>query len=400
MPVIGILMVRISPARTTAFAVLEQVTEGGYASDILRSQSCILDSRDAGLAAQIVFGSLRYQAQLDYLISLYSGRGAGELDLAVLVALRMAIFQIRYLERVPTRAAVHEAVELVKRHKRAAAGFTNAVLRKVNREPVVWPDRETEFSCPQWLLDRWADHFGEIAAQSVAEAALEEPLRYIRVPPGAEPPQGTSIEATSVPGCYRLLSSPAPAGVRLHDIGSQAIVPLLDLKPGDRYLDLCAAPGNKTFQALETPLSLAVACDISYPRLSEMPSVCPRVVLDASRPLPFQLAVDRILVDGPCSGTGTLGRNPEIKWRVQSADFARFREMQERIVLAALPLLAPGGRLVYATCSLEREENEDVVARVLAREPGVRCAGEVWRRPGRDPGDGFYAAALVSNRAT
>ncbi len=386
-------MERISPARAAAFDVLEAVNQGAYASDALRDRGRNLETRDAGLAAQIVFGCLRFQGQLDYLIFLYSGRKAEHLDGAVLVALRTAIFQLRYLERIPAHAAVHESVELVKQHKRAAAGLTNAVLRKVNREAVAWPDLATEVSCPAWLLDRWTAHFGAGEARRIAQAALQEPVPYIRVPPGNGLPQDVSAEATGVPGCFRLLS-PLKPGMRLHDIGSQAIVPGLGLAPGDRFLDLCAAPGNKLQQALETPLSLAIACDISEKRIRDIPAG-KRVVLDATRPLPFRQQFERILVDAPCSGTGTLGRNPEIKWRVQERDFARFREMQQRIVCQALPLLAPGGKLVYATCSLEREENEDVIARVLASGPGVRRESEMWRLPGRELGDGFYAAILT-----
>jgi 16S rRNA (cytosine967-C5)-methyltransferase len=180
----------------------------------------------------------------------------------------------------------------------------------------------------------------------------------------------------------------------LQDIGSQSIIPLLDLHPGLTYLDLCAAPGNKTIQALETPLPLAVACDISWNRLREVPPVCPRVVLDAAQPLPFSAKFDRILIDAPCSGTGTLSPNPEIKWRLTEQDLYRFREKQRQIALEAAKLLAPSGKLLYATCSLEYEENEDVVRHLLANGPSLALEREVWRLPGRDPGDGFYAAAL------
>lgn len=393
MPVTGVWMPRISPARGVAFSVLEAVSEGGYASDILRERSEHLNTRDAALASQIVFGCLRYQKQLDCLIFRYSGRKIDQLDREVTIALRAAIYQLRYLERVPAHAAVHEAVEWIKHRKRAAAGLINAVLRKVNREPVEWPDLETELSCPAWLLARWSQHFCPKQARLIAQAALEEPVAYIRVPQPTELPTGTIVEPTSVPGCFRLLSD-LPARMRLHDISSQAIVPLLDLEPGDRFLDLCSAPGNKLLQALESPLETAIACDISLKRLRDVPAVCPRVVLDATASLPFVTLFDHILIDAPCSGTGTLGRNPEIKWRVQEQDFGRFQAKQVQIVEQALPLLAPGGKLVYASCSLEREENEEVIAHVLAAEPGVRCEREMWRLPGRDPGDGFYAAVL------
>jgi 16S rRNA (cytosine967-C5)-methyltransferase len=375
---------------------LEAVVSGGYASDAARLATAALSTRDAGLARQIIFGCLRYQAQLDYLIARYSGRAPERLDSLVAIALRAGIFQMRYLERIPAHAAVHDSVEFVKQRKRAAAGLTNAVLRKVNRSPVSWPDAATELSCPDWLLARWSKHFSPELAHEIAAAGLAEPVPYIRVPAGEDLPANPEVEATSVPGAYRL-RSPAPPGMRLHDISSQSIVPLLELEPGLRYLDLCAAPGNKTLQALETPLSLAVACDISPTRIRDVPPVCPRVVLDASEPLPFGILFDRIFIDAPCSGTGTLRRNPEIKWRVRERDLPRFADKQLQMARQAARLLAPAGKLVYATCSLEREENEDVVRILLEGEPSLRREREVWRIPGRDDGDGFFAAVLTKS---
>ncbi len=398
---------RVSPARQAAFDVLSAVAEGQYASDTLRARTSQLSSRDAGLAAQIVFGTLRYQAQLDHLIFLYSGRTAASLDGQLALLLRTAIFQLRYLQRIPPHAAVHETVELVKRVKRAAAGLTNAVLRKVNRDPVAWPDRATELSCPEWLLTRWAEHFGAPSAEAIARAFLQEPARYVRVRAGTAPPAGFALTETSVPGCFQIeqaserAADAQTAPLRLHDIGSQAVLAALDLQPGHTYLDLCAAPGNKTVQALETPLKFAVACDISYPRLQTMEPVCPRVVLNGTDALPFSRCFDRIFIDAPCSGTGTIGRNPEIKWRVQRSELASFAKRQVELVKRALPLLAPGGKLLYATCSLEREENEEVVHAVMTQPPvlpgssRMRFLNESWRLPGRDPGDGFYGAVFA-----
>lgn len=385
---------RVSPARSVAYAVLRAVDEGAYASDTLAERSSGLASRDAGLASQIVFGCLRFQAQLDFLVEQYSGRPAAGLDKLVLIALRMAIFQLRYLDRIPAHAAVDETVEAVKQHKPQAAGLVNAVLRKVNRDEAQWPDRQTELSCPEWLLARWSEHFGAEAARRIALAALREPIPYVRIAPGRPVPEGIEVEPTDIPGCYRLLSG-STLGLRLHDIGSQSIVPLLGLEPGMSYLDLCAAPGNKIAQALETPLGLAIACDVSISRIRDVPPGCLRVVLDAAAPLPFSRKFDRIFLDVPCSGTGTMGRNPEIKWRVQRETITRFAEKQLRMLAGSVEWLNPGGQLVYATCSLEREENEDLVAAVLEREPALRCQREVWRLPGRDEGDGFYTAVFT-----
>jgi 16S rRNA (cytosine967-C5)-methyltransferase len=346
----------LASAREIAFDVLLKtaVKDNTHADDELRRLAAPLDSRDAGLAEEIVFGVLRHQAQLDYLIRRLA---KGVEDAEVLIALRMGIYQLRYLDRIPPHAAVGESVDLVKRaRKLSASGLVNAVLRRVNRDPVAWPDPATELSCPRWLLARWEKQFGVDVAAGIAKAALERPQEYRR-------------------------------GERIMDIGAQSIVPLLELKPGDRVLDLCAAPGNKTLQIAETCAGV-VACDAEWRRLRQVP-VTDRVVLNAMEPLPFGRVFDKVLVDAPCSGTGTLGRNPEIKWRLKPVDLTRQQQRQKQILASALRVLKPNGRLVYATCSLEVEENEDVVRTFGARKT-------VYRLPGRDEGDGFFAAVFSS----
>ena len=361
----------IAIARTIAYEVLQKVESGGYASDLLLLHCATADARDAGLSSEIVFGVLRYRAQLDFLIDHYAGRPR-KLDREVRTILRMAIYQLRYLERIPPHAAVKESGELVKRaRKTSAVGFVNAVLRQVDRDPIAWPNRETELSCPKWLLARWEAHFGTHAALAIARAALEEPEKYVRI---------------------------AAAGDRIQDIGSQTIVPLLGLEPGHRFLDLCAAPGNKTAQALEAGVR-AVASDLHFHRLTQMRALTPNlVVLNGTQPLPFACAFDRILVDAPCSGTGTLGRNPEIKWRLKPADLEDLPRRQSALLTQALAVLAPGGVLVYSTCSLEAEENEAVVRAVIAAMPGAELLHQTERLPGRDAGDGFYAAVIKSGK--
>ncbi len=352
----------MSPARLLAFEILTAVEKGGYASDLLAARAAALDTRDAGLTSEIVFGVLRYRAQLDYLIGHYSGKPASRLDAPVRLALRMAIYQIRYLERIPAHAAVSESVELIKHaRKRSAAGFANAVLRKVNRDPVAWPAAAAAVSHPDWLLERWERQYGAETAAAIALANLRVPETYVN-----------------------------PSTGRMQDIGSQSIVPLLRLEPGHCFLDLCAAPGNKTAQALAAG-ARAVACDIHLHRLAPLKTLgIGLVVLDGAQPLPFGRSFDRILIDAPCSGTGTLARNPEIKWRLKPSDLPDLHARQVALLEQGRRALAPGGLLVYSTCSLEREENEDVVAAV----PAALLVETMQRIPGRDAGDGFYAAVI------
>jgi 16S rRNA (cytosine967-C5)-methyltransferase len=351
----------ISIGRQVAFDVLQKVEQGGYASDLLLQHAAPLESRDAGLATEIVFGSLRRQMQLDFLISRFAPR---RLDPEVRVALRMGVYQLRHLDRVPPHAAVSESVELVKRaRKQSAAGLVNAVLRKIPRGDVPWPDRATELSMPAWILERWERRFGRDAAAAIATAFLQ--------------PAETSVASTG----------------RIQDIGAQSIVPLLDIAPGMTMLDLCAAPGNKTAQAIALGARV-IAADRHWHRLKAA-AIPGAVVLDGTRPLPFRGSFDRILVDAPCTGTGTLGRNPEIRWRLKPSDINDLRRKQVALLGNALRYLKPGGLLVYATCSLEVEENTQVVAS-FRENCTVRELRE--RLPGRDPGDGFFAAVLTSNK--
>jgi 16S rRNA (cytosine967-C5)-methyltransferase len=339
-----------------------RVESGGYASDLLRRESEGLATRDAALAEAIVLGSLRTRMQLDFLIEHYGGRPQVKLDPEVRIALRMGIYQLRYLDRIPAHAAVTESVELVKRaRKRSAAPLVNAILRKVDHSDVAWPDRAMALSIPEWMLARWETRYGVEIAEGIARAALEEPHAYVNAVTG-----------------------------RQQDIGAQAIVPLLDIRPGMTLLDLCAAPGNKTAQALAAGARVIAADRYESRMAAVVPLEAGRVVLDATQPLPFGADVkfDRILIDAPCAGTGTLAHNPEIKWRLKLQDLEDFRVRQRAMIERALPHLKAGGRMVYSTCSLEPEENEEAVRGFDIIETRLRI-------PGREPGDGFFAAVIV-----
>ncbi len=374
-----------------------------------------LDERDRGLASEIVLGCLRWQGSLDALIAQASRKKLGALDAEVVTALRMGCYQLRYLDRVPPHAALSESVELVKQAgKRSAAGFVNAVLRKLPEGPPA--GEATVRAHPQWLVERWRRHFGEQTAAAILQANVAPPATYLRLNaryPAEETlrnlaDEGVDTEPTELPWCRRLRHGRPEATrcyqegrVRIQDLGSQMVVPLLGIGPHDRFLDLCAAPGNKTSQALEQRGSGAgaIAADLhprrlaTIRRLATMP--VPLVALDAEAALPFQSCFERILVDAPCSGTGTLARNPEIKWRLRPEDLPELAQKQRRILERALDALAPGGVLVYSTCSLEPEENSAVIEQVLAGRTNCRAEAYLERVPGRDAGDGFYACKIV-----
>lgn len=372
-----------APARQAAFAALLAIERGSWSAEALAIKSAHLDPRDAALASDIVFGTLRHLGEIDHIIGQCSKRPVAEVDPAVRFALAMGIYQLRFLDRVPAHAAVNDSVELVHRAGQSGvAPFVNAVLRRVSRENISAPEIA---STPAWLYKRWIAEYGEATASGIANASLAIPQRYIRVG-RASPPAGA--ELTDIPGCY-MLPSGDPGPFRFQDIGSQAVVPLLDLEPEQTFLDVCAAPGNKTAQALETPIR-ALACDLHLSRARTLlPLNIDVAVLDATLALPFSRLFDRILVDAPCTGTGTLSRNPEIKWRLSRADIRDLRARQTAILRNALKQLAPEGLLVYSTCSLEHEENQDVV-----KASGATIISTMQRIPGRDPGDGFFAAVL------
>ncbi len=345
-----------TPARSVAFDVLLRVESGAWASDLLRAASERLDARDAALAHQIVFGVLRRQIPIDAWIAARTNHR--KLDIEVRIALRMGFFQLHHLDRVPPYAVVSDAVNLVKRARKAsAAGLVNAVLK--NKSPL--PEARPSDSIPPWMYIRWVNHFGEENALRIAEYSQTEPESAV------EPTTG-----------------------RTQDIGAQWVISLLELHPGLTFLDTCAAPGNKTAQAIAAGAH-AVACDRHRHRLRALSDLeCGKVQLDATKPLPFRSKFDRVLVDAPCSGTGTLARNPEIRYRLKPEDLTELHARQVLILRNAIECVAPGGILVYSTCSLEPEENEAVLGEVLGRIPDETH----YRIPGVQPGDGFYAAVL------
>jgi 16S rRNA (cytosine967-C5)-methyltransferase len=399
----------VSAARNVAYEILLRVDRGrAFAVDLLQGERVSkLREVDRGLVTELVMGVLRWRSELDFEIERLSGKSLGRYDPEIVTILRLGVYQIRHLSRIPKASAVNEAVELAKAaRKRSAAGLVNAVLRKCEPRAILagTPDRESlegaRRALPLWLLDRWDRHFGREAATRLAGSTVETPPTTLRVTQGAEARDqvaqelaeaGVKTRATELgdaalvveSGSVRSTHAWREGRVVMQDEASQLAGSLVAASPGDFVLDLCAAPGIKTAQlagALGT--GTLVAADSSHRRLRITAGLLSGriregvrlevVRLDATRALPFSITFDRILVDAPCSGTGTLGRNPEIKWRLQPADLTRLAASQVEILRGALDALKPGGRLVYATCSLEPEENEQVVEKVLDENPSLR----------------------------
>lgn len=444
----------VSPARETAFRILCRVESGrAFAVDLLaRPQVSALREVDRKLATELVMGALRWRGELDFQIQRLSRKPLKYFDPEILTTLRLGVYQVRFLERIPKSAIVNEAVELAKSvGKRSAAGLVNVVLRKCEptarrraarqgEEPDAGVLASVRRSFPPWLLERWERNFGAKAANALAWASNTVPRTTLRVcdRDREEVKAQLAVEGIrSTPGRYSSQALTVQSGnlqssrllgegrVVIQDEASQLVAALVAPKRGERVLDLCAAPGIKTRQLADAlGQGTLVACDLSVPRLRTMvrlvPGRAPAAVslhvirLDARRSLPFGYAFERVLLDAPCSGTGTLARNPEIKWRTQPSDLLRLAAAQETMLRNALAVLAPGGRLVYATCSLEPEENEQVVGTVLREAEGFRLLtaaelaaefpalaplfdsrGYFRTRPDLHAMDGFFAAVIV-----
>jgi len=434
----------LAPARVAAFEVLRAVGTGraDLGSALARHRSRLPDERDRALAGEIATGTLRWQGAYDHVISAFAGRPLSKLDPEVLDILRLTMFQVLRLDRIPVSAAVKDAVDLAgKAGKRSASGLVNAVLRRVARErdrlPLPAPpadpsDRDAAMaylsvtlSHPPWLVARWLDRYGF--------AATETWLRFNNAPaPLTLRANALKITRNELAGLLReagieceegraedglVVRAGNPAGTRLHaeglfviqDEASQMVGTFAGARPGERVLDACASPGGKTI-AMAAGMKgegTLVACDVRGRRVDLLRQTVTRsgaanvaiVQADATLPLPFGPVFDRVLLDAPCSGLGTLRRDPDIKWRRSEADLTVLATAQLGMLEQAADVLGASAALVYATCSSEPEENDEVVGRFLDRRPEFRLAGEPFRTlPFRDDLEAFFAAMLVKTK--
>jgi 16S rRNA (cytosine967-C5)-methyltransferase len=437
----------LSPARLAAFRILLRVLrEDAYATELLHSGLLnSLSEKDRCLSTELVFGVLRQQALLDYLLARNSKMALDKLDSEVVVALRLGAYQVLFLERIPSRAAIHESVELVKKARlKSAAGYVNAVLRRVKREDIepalnAFEGESPEglslrHSHPQWLVERWGRRYGpekllallrynnctpslcfRVNSPDLSTDKMLAKLEQDGISVRRHPLAPEILEV--VDGNLYQTSLFRNHQIAVQDAGSQLIPYLLELQPSDGCLDLCAGPGGKSSQIarLRKSPTTVIAADLHLHRLrvgrelhSGQWKNLQWVVVDGTQPLPFAQRFDKILLDAPCSGTGTLQRHPEIRWRLKPKSLEALAGLQQALLEHTLPSLKPGGTLVYSTCSLEPEENEELITSFLARHPEVRLTlpeDPALRRhfdaqqflrlfPPESGSDGFFAAVL------
>jgi 16S rRNA (cytosine967-C5)-methyltransferase len=409
-----------APARIAAYHALRAIGDerGDLPSALAHSREHLPDERDRGLTAEIVTGSLRWQRSLDHLVEHFARRPLDKIDRDVLHILRLSLYQLLHLDRVPASAVVDDAVDLTRlARKGSASGFVNAVLRSTLRQrnrlplparPALSEQSESKgdhrqaalqylgitHSHPDWLVARWFDRLGLDAAESWVRFNNETPRLTVRANTlratrdglaaalaGADiqsersryAPDGLTITAGNP------LRLSADGSFLVQDEASQLVAVAAGARPGERVLDLCASPGGKTvaMAADMADRGLVVACDVRAKRLGLLRdtvrssgAACIRIArVPVTGALPFAPVFDRVLVDAPCSGLGTIRRDPDIRWRRLESDLAALAADQATLLDRAASVVRTGGRLVYATCSSEPEENEDVVDTFLTRRP-------------------------------
>lgn len=458
----------VSPARRSAFEILRRVeSETAYASVLLAGMDPGMREDDRALCHELVLGVLRRRLWLDRSIEHFAKRAIESLDLPVRLGLELGLYQLRFLSRIPPSAAVNESVNLIRAARvKSAAGFVNAVLRRATREPDYDPVANVsnpiervaiQTSHPRWLIERWSSAFGleeaasfagannqpsPIAFRLTSRALANEPARKeifaaltaaggevtsskiapdswridYRNPTRRDGERAASHQSTTPPSVSALLQRFSGDGlIYLQDEASQLVAHLLKVQANDRVLDVAGAPGSKaTHLASLAPGAMVIAGDVHRHRLVTMRELAAaqaaRIHLlahDATQPFPFaDKSFDRVLLDAPCSGTGTLRRNPEIRWRLRPEDIQALATQQQSMLSNAASLVRPGGRMVYSTCSVEIEENEGVVHTFLQSHPDFTRSpievsgglqnetGEVRTWPHHENVDGFFVAAL------
>ncbi|MFM9905379.1 MAG: 16S rRNA (cytosine(967)-C(5))-methyltransferase RsmB [Pyrinomonadaceae bacterium] len=424
---------KISAARAAAFDVLLRIeTEKGFSSSLLPIYQDSLSIADSALCHALTLGTLRTQIYLDRLVDHLSGNK--KLDITVRLALRIGLYQLLYLDKVPAYSAINESVLLVQRAKKTSAkGFVNAILRRVTREKIDLDffdeiDRiSVETSHPRWLVEKWISEFGQSETEIIGRANNDIPQTAFRLINSGGETDDQVIQAFKrsefIEGGFlaeridqnlRLLEK--SGSIYFQDEASQMVAQGVDVPKDGSFFDVCAAPGGKTgLIARRYPdrSRLFVAGDIHWHRVNHLRENCTKqggefvnvIQYDAERSLPFaDETFDTVLVDAPCSGTGTIRHNPEIRYFLKQEDMIALPEKQLNILTNASKTVKRGGSLIYSTCSLEREENESVAEVFLAENSSfqkldprvdkrfITSQGYARTLPHRDKMDGFFIA--------
>jgi 16S rRNA (cytosine967-C5)-methyltransferase len=425
----------IAPARLAAHAALiaHEVQGTDLLTAIAHARAALTDPRDQGLLTELVTGVVRMRLAIDYQLSRRTTRPMAALDPEVRTALRLGAFQLLYLDRLPPSAIVNDAVALTKRGGKSSAGaLVNAVLRTLARERnrVSWPEEPAitalavRHSHPEWLVARWLDRYGHGPTSAWLAFNNQPPRLCLAVNRlrGTRDDLAARLEAEGVrtsrtersPHGLHVLSGAAlttqafrDGWFVVQDEASQLIAELGDLVSGQRALDLCASPGGKTMAlaARVAPSGRLVAADVRPRRVRLLQQNVKRLGLPAavlrvspSGDLPFAAApFDFVLVDAPCSGLGTVRRDPDIRWARRPEDLSRLAAGQLTLLQRAAAVVTPGGTLVYATCSSEPEENEAVVSAFLAQAPAFVLRQTHRTTPPEDGLEAFYGAVLGRN---
>jgi len=420
-----------SPGRACAFRVLRRVSESGaFADRALHAEAAGLDPRDRGLAMLLAYGAVQRRRTLDHVLAQLCSRPLERLDPPVLAALRLGAFELLFVEGAAEHAAVNESVELVKATGRGGAAFVNAVLRRVAREGRGLLDQLSDdtpegaaivHSVPDWLAELWWRELGPAEARELlacanrpAESALrinalraplDLPLPVSSGPAGPELPEGRVLhEPFDVFGSEEWRNGLVMPQSR----GSMLVARMLAPQPGERVLDLCAAPGGKTthLAALMGGEGELVAVEVHPGRAAALAQTCARmgagnveVSTRDGRELDAGARFERVLVDPPCSGLGTLQSRPDLRWQDRRGQIGELVARQAALLRAGAAALAPGGTLVYSVCTISRAEGGDLVARFIAEGDRFELDDERQLLPHRDGTDGFYIARIRRRQA-
>jgi 16S rRNA (cytosine967-C5)-methyltransferase len=418
----------VSPARACAFTVIRRVFErGAYADRALASEAARLAPRDRALATRLAYGTIQRRATLDHVARALVGRSLDELDPPVLAALRLGLFQILLLAGVADHAAVNESVELAKAARGGGFKLVNAVLRRATRDGAAilealddeTPERAAILhSVPEWLARLWWTELGPEQARALLARMNEPPESALRANGLVATPEevlaGLAVPARRVPDIPEALVLEGPfdaygsalwqaGAIMPQSRGSMTVARLLAPERGNRVLDLCAAPGAKTthLAALMEGTEEVVSVERNAGRAQSLRQTCARMHAtsvrvdqsDATRAR-TEDAFDRVLVDPPCSGLGTLQSRPDIRWRSSPRNVEALAALQGEILAAGAAATASGGALVYSVCTITHAEGEGVVGGLLAANPAFALERSLQVMPHIDGTDGFFIALL------